>query len=275
MPDIINSVIDEQAYTADIKGNLLSQVDKTIVCISSKGMHVAGFESNGKVLTIRCHGSDGTTDFFERRFGNEPLLSNTAKVAAVFVSSAKNLLIPKALYKEDTATQWLSDIHFIEKDEVIQNIVLRDDKAHFIYTLPSVMSELAQRYFPKAQILPFAAHQFNKNYKAVHILQCSITGNEAYLTLYKNKQLHWHKMMPYQTVEDVAYEIKLLCRQQDINDKQLPLICAIENPAQLKLTNELALYFPLLSIGTGKIVAEDVLWEGPVYLFQQLYSCVS
>jgi hypothetical protein len=274
MPDIINSNIDKQVYAADKKGNLLSQVDKVFVCLSGNSMHVAGFSSSGEVLTIRCHPFDGRPDFFERNFTNEPLLTHTGKVSHIFLTAPKQLLVPKAIYKEDAAAQWLNDLHFVGKDEVVHEYPLREDKAQYLFAVQLTARDILIRYFPKARIMPFAAHQFNKNYKTSQILQCTFTEYEVYLTLYKDRKLHWHKVHEYRTIEDVAYQIKLLCRQQDLDQEQLAIICAADTNMLTRRIHDLFSYFPNLKIGTGKMDVPDGPWKAPVYLFQQLYSCV-
>jgi hypothetical protein len=274
MPDIINSNIDKQVYAVEKKGNLLAQVDKVFVCLSDKSLQVAGFNSSGEVLTIRSYPHDQTPDFFGSCFTNEPLLTNTGKVSHVFVTARKNLLVPRSLYKEDSAAQWFNDVNFISRDEFVYDYQLKDDKAYYLYAISQVTKEVIERYFPKAKVLPFAAHQFNKGYKTPQILQCSFTSNEVFLTLYKDRKLHWHKVIAYETIEDIAYEIKLLSRQQDLDEEQLAIICAAENNTLTRRIHDLYSYFPQLKIGTGKIEVEDGQWKAPVYLFQQLYTCV-
>lgn len=274
MPDIINSNIEKQVYAADKKGNLLQQVDKVFVCISGHSMHVAGFSSSGEVLTIRCHPYDEKPDFFERNITNEPLLTHTGKVSHIFVTSVKQLIVPKNIYRTEAAAEWLNNLHFIGKDEVVHEFPLRDDKAQYLYAVPLSTRDLLIRYFPKAKIVPFAAHQFNKSYKTAQVLQCSFTAAEAYLTLYKDRKLHWHKVCEYTNVEDIAYQVKLLCSQQDLNEEQLAIICAADTNILTRRIHDLFSYLPNLKIGTGRIDAEEGPWKAPVYLFQQLYSCV-
>lgn len=274
MPDITNSAIDKQVYAVNTKGNLLAKVEKVFVCLTAKSLQVAGFDDNGKVLTIRCYQSDGSADFFERQFGNEPLLLYGGKVSHVFLPSPKNLLVPKSLYKDDVSRQWFHDMQYAGRDEWVYDQSLSGDKAEYLFAVSSSDKELIQRYFAKAKIVPFAAHQFSKNYKTPQILQCSFTSIEAYLTLYVNKNLHWHKVISFDNIEDVAYEIHLLCHQMNIPAEQLALVCAAENNTLTGVIHRLYEYFPNLTIGTGHVEAEEARWKAPVYLFQQLYSCV-
>ncbi|WP_276133684.1 DUF3822 family protein [Polluticoccus soli] len=274
MPDIINSNIEKQVYAADKKGNLLQQVDKVFVVLSGNSMHVAGFSSSGEVLTIRCHPYDGRPDFLERNFTNEPLLTHTGKVSHIFVTAPKQLLVPKAIYKEDTAAEWLNDLHFVGKDEAVHEYSLRDDKAQYLFAFPLATRDLMIRYFPKARIMPFAAHQFNKHYKTSQVLQCTFTEGEVYLTLYKDRKLQWHQVANYNSVEDVAYQVKLLCQQQNLDEEHLAIIAAAETNILTRRIHELFGYFPNLKIGTGKMDVQEGPWQAAVYLFQQLYSCV-
>lgn len=277
MPDIINTAIEKQLYSASFNGNLLAKVDKVIVCFAPGSMLAAGFSDAGALLTARYYrhtARNWALDFYEQQFNSEPLLSNTGKIAGVFISSPKNIIVPNVLYKEKVAEEWLSQLHFVEKDEAVYEYALRDDKAHYLYTVPAIMKDMLGRRLPKARPMPFAAHQFNKGYKTAHIMQCTVTDDEAYLTCYRAKHLQWHKVFSFDTGEDIAYYIKLYCREHDIQG-HLSLICADSNPGVNPVISELAAYFPDLQIGMGQTRVEDEQWKGAAYLLQQLYTCVS
>ena len=49
------------------------------------------------------------------------------------------------------------------------------------------------------------------------VMQCCVTCNQVYATFYKNQELKWHQIFYYDTAEDIAYHIKLLCKQSNEN----------------------------------------------------------
>src|SRR5690606_24353440 len=236
-----------------------------------RGLVVAGFSDRGDLLTIKYSDYKKALpawilDFFEHQFINEPMLASPHKVMAAFVASDKSMLVPEVLYEETTAEAWMRKLQFVEGNEVISTHHLREDKAYYLYAWPAAIKSLIGRYFTNARIFPFSTYQFYKPFKSDCSLQCCITPEQVYATLYKNRSLHWHQIFEYQNAEDIAYHIRLLCNQHDITDEELLLQCTMTNRGLMNIVTELTQYFPELKDGTGNIMANDRNWTGTIYL---------
>ena len=129
------------------------------------------------------------------------------------------------------------------------------------------------RYFSKAKIYPFSTYQFYKPYKSEASLQCCITNEQVYATLYNNRNLAWHQIFNYETAEDIAYHIKLHCQQNNIDSERMSFQCTMTSKGLNNTLSELTKYFPELKDGSGNVGTNDRNWTGTIYLLQQLYAC--
>lgn len=270
MPDNINTAINRQLFTAYEGHNLLGKIYKVIVSMAPGSMLVSAFGDGKDFLTAASYScADAPNDHFEKQIINERLLNDTGKVNALFLATEKGMLVPKSLYKEDAAEEWFRSTFFIEKEEIVSAHPLDDDKAIYLFAISAELKDIADRYFPKAKILPFAAHQFQKNYKSGNVLQCTITPKLAFATLYKAKALQWHQAFRYNNAEDIAYQLKAACAQNGIEDVSLK--CAADSNELMPVLDSLRSYYPDMYTGAD---ASDESWKATVNLAQQLYTCV-
>ncbi|MDR3680259.1 MAG: DUF3822 family protein [Flavipsychrobacter sp.] len=280
MSEVINNNLNQQVYSIHNSDQLLNQVERVICVLLPRGLLIAGFSDNGGLLLVRHsdYKSDlpvWILDFYEHQFLNEPILADTNKVTSVFIASDKSYIVPDVLYNEETASEWMKKIHFIEINESITAYPLRDDKAVLLYAWPSAIESLVNRYFGKAKFLPLAAYQLQKPKVNNATVTCCITADAVFATLYDNKTLYWHQYFHYKTAEDIAYQIKLLCTQNEIDADTLQLNCTVTSRSLGRIVSDLTQYFPELKSGIESIHGgeNEQNWGGTLYLLQQLYAC--
>ncbi|MBS1773679.1 MAG: DUF3822 family protein [Bacteroidetes bacterium] len=278
MAEVTNSGSGHQVYKVQSSEGLLAQVSKVIFVLTPRGICTAGFSERGDLLMISHNDYKKSLptwilDFFEHEFLNEELLASPHKVIAAFVATEKTMLIPDILFNEKEADKWMRQLHFIEQNEIVSSYQLKEDKAYYMYAWPAAIKSLIGRYFTKAKVLPFSSYQFYKPFKSECSMQCSITSDSVYATLYKDRQLHWHQVFTYQTTEDIAYHIKHVCQFHNINISELSLQCTTGNKTLAGVVTELSQYFNELKDGTGNVPSNDRNWTGTIYLLQQLYAC--
>lgn len=278
MSDVTNSGFNQQIYKVHNGDSLVSQVARIIIVLTPRSITTAGFSEPGDLLMISHNDYKKSLppwiiDFFEHEFLNDKLLNAPHKVISAFVATDKAMLIPEILFKEQEADKWVRQLHFVEKSEIMSTFHLREDKAHYMYAWPAAIKSLIGRYFSKAKVLPFSAYQFYKPFKSECSLQCAVTNEQVFATLYKNRSLHWHQVFNYQTAEDIAYQIKHLCEHHNIHESELALQCTNANRNLAGIVTELSQYFPELKDGTGNVPSNDRSWTGTIYLLQQLYAC--
>jgi hypothetical protein len=280
MSEVINKNLNQQVYTIHNSGALLNQVDKVVCVLMPRGLLIAGYGDNGGLLMVRYSDYKNDLpiwilDFFEHQFLNEPALADTSKVASVFIAADKSYIVPDVLYNEETAQQWMRKLHFIEINETIISYPLRDDKAMFLYAWPSAIESLVYRYFTKAKFFPLAAYQLHKPKVNNATLICCITADAVIATLYDNKTLYWHQYFHYTNAEDIAYQVKLLCSQNEIDSDTLQMHCTVASRNLGAIVSDLTQYFPDLKNGLDNVNGgeNEKNWGSTLYLLQQLYTC--
>lgn len=278
MSDVLNHSLSQQEYNIHPGDALFDQVERVICVLFPRGMISAGFSDRGDMLMIRY--SDykkelptWIIDFYEHQFLNEDLLSMPEKVHAVYIATDKNIIVPDAFYQESEAEFWLSRIHYVEANEMVSDYYLREDKAHYMYAWPSGVQHLITRYFQSATILPFASYQFHKPYQSQCFLQCCITMNQVYATFYNDDLLCWHQVFQYENAEDIAYHIKALCKEHDVDPDKMGFQCTITSRSLSFVLSQLNQFFPKMKDGSGNVGATDKSWTGTIYLLQLLYAC--
>lgn len=276
MSDIANGIINK-VYTLNNSADLIYEVTKAVCVFTKDSLVIAGYNDKGKVLLVdhaeRSPDSPvNYMDFLESRFNNKSLQSVLSKVNVAFFSGLKTMLVPKALYQEETAVQWMQKLYFVEKDETIIAHQLKDGKTNYLFTVPNDLLEMVETYLPKVRRLPLAAYQFAKKHKSGNVMECCIGQEEALATLYKNDAVYWHQSFPYENAEDIAYQLKHACGENSTEDGELILHCTTTDKELSHKLYLLAQYFPNIDFATSNDVKDA--WAGMVSLIEQMYPCV-
>lgn len=273
-----NNNIYEQVYNVREDDSITSRVALVICVLVERGLFIAGFDINKELLTIHYTGYNRNKpvwaiDFFEHIFASDPLLSVRERIKGIFTCSDKNMVIPDALYDEKEAKNWLKRIHFVEAKDVVEISHLDEDKANYLQAVPVHITELIKINFRKAASLPLSVYHFRNTQQKSLYLQCFITNDQVCATLHNYSQLLWHRVFSYASVEDIAYEVKHLCMENNISPSKITLMCNTISAAEFDVLNGLSQYFPGLRSGNGRSVRKN--WDGAISLAEQLLSCVS
>lgn len=273
----VTTNIYEQVYNFQEDETIPSRVATVICVLVQRGILVAGFGIVKDLLTLHYTGYNKNKpvwelSFFEHLFVQEPLLAVREKVKGVFICSNKNLIVPDALYDEKEAKNWLKHIHFIEQKDVIESYKLQDDNASYLLATPMSITELIKINFKKVVTMPLACYQFTSGSNQSLYLQCCVTPEQVCATLHNYSQLLWHKVFDYTCAEDIAFEIRQLCMENNISPSKISLRCNAVSAAEYNVINELSQYFPGLRAGNGRSITNR--WDAAIYLAQQLFACV-
>ncbi len=267
----------EQVYYDHDDDGVMGRVSYVVCVLARRGMLAAGFSAGKELVTMHYTGYSNNKpvwelDFFEHLFANEPLFAAKEKVKGVFVCTDKNLIVPDDLYDENEAKKWLNNIHFVEVKDVVESFPLEDDKAIYMLAIPVHVTELIKINFRKAVMLPLPIYHFTNQVKQSLFLQCTITSDQVCATLHNYSQLLWHRVFDYSCAEDIAYEIRLLCKENNISPDKLNLSCNTISAAEYNIVNGLSQYFPGIKAGNGRSISGQ--WDPAICLGQQLFACV-
>jgi len=267
----------EQVYNIKEDEGLPARVALVVCVLLQRGLFIAGFSITKELLTIHYSGYNANRPvwdigFFEQVFASEPLLTTREKIKGVFVSSSKNMVVPDELYGEAEAKSWLKRLFYIEARDLINILQLENDKARYVYATPVDVAELIKINFKKALLLPLAAYHFDTDQVQSLHLQCCISSEQVVATLHNYSQLLWHKAFDYSCAEDIAYEIRHLCKENYIDAAKLNVACNAFSAAEYDVINELTQYFPGIKAGNGRTLHAQ--WDPAIFLAAQLLECV-
>ena len=249
-----------------------------VICIFiQRGFLVAGFNSQKELLTIHYSGYEQDkivweSEFFHNIVSSHPLLEDPQKVRAAFILSDKNMIVPNDLYKDNHAKSWLKHIHFIEEDDVVESYPLDQERAMYMMAFPSQLRDLIKNKLPNALIQPMALYQFIKTPKIGLCLQCCVTNNQVCATLHIDGNLLWHKVFEYAAAEDIVFEGKYLCKENNYFATKLTILCNALTGAEYSVLSDYSQYYPAMKSGEGNRIHSN--WDAPTALVQQLLTCV-
>jgi hypothetical protein len=267
----------EQVYNASESPNLLAKASRTICVLMPRGVWAAAFSDENELLTIHYTGYSKNKpvwqlDFFEHLFGTEPIFADKNNVAGVFLCTAKNLLVPEELYSENEAKSWLHALHFVEPSEDVQAYSLLEQDARYVLAIPRNITELIRINFRNAETLPLALYQFKGVDTAKFKAYCCITPEHVCTTLHGDGKLLWHRITEYTNGEGAAFNIKHYCRENNIDESQLEVICNSMLASEYDAINGLSLQFR--GVWDGSNERPKSRWQPSISLAKQLLACV-
>ncbi len=267
-----------QVYNVGEEEILPAQVDVILCIFIQRGLLVAGFSPQKELLTIHYsgYGNDKLVwdlEFFDQVLRNEPLLAEPEKVRAAFVLSDKNMLVPNDLYKENHAKVWLKHVHFIEAEDVIDIFPVEQDKAMYLMAMPGMIKDLIRNNFKNVLIQPMALYQFLKPPKIGLCLQSCVSNEQVCATLHIDGNLLWHRVFDYSAAEDIVFEGKYLCKENNYFATKLTILFNGLTAAEYNTLSDYSQYYPAMKSGEGNRIHTP--WDAPAALVRQLLSCVS
>jgi hypothetical protein len=264
--------IYRQVYNVREDEQLLAGLHHVTCVFARRAVLAIGYDGNNELLSLHyaAYGKERPVwelDFFEQLFHQEPLLLKHDKITKVFVLTSSEMIVPETLYDKGAAEQWFNTIHFVEPNDVIAHYPLSARKANYIYSIPHGINELIRISCHSAKVRPLAACQLDETTP----VQCILTSEQACVTLYNNGKLLWHKIFDYAQPEDVAYEIKLVCKEHNINSDKLGIACSSMSTAEYTVVNGLSQYFGGITGGDGQYIKS--LWGPTLSLVKQMETC--
>lgn len=266
----------KQVYNLREEETLSSRVALVVCVMVQRGLYIAGFSITKELLTIHYSGYGKnrpvwSLDFFEQSFSSEPLLAVKEKVKGVFISSQRHIIVPDEIYEESSARNWLAAIHFVEHGDKVMIETLEHDKAHLMQAVPLNITELVRINFKKAAVAPLHTYQFVTKHAQSLQLQCCISNEQVTFTLHNYSQLLWHHVMDYVNADDIAYMVRLHCKENYIDPAKLNIACDTLTAAEYEVVRALSQYFPTLKCGNGLTIHNS--WDPAICLANQLLEC--
>ena len=267
--------IYRQVYNVREDEHLLAETDNVTCVLSRRGLLAAAYSASNELLSIHyaAYGKERPVwelDFFEQLFAQEPLLVRQDKIKKVFVLTSSNLIIPEELYDAHEAKAWFDQIHFSELNDSLEHYQLQKENAWYVYSIPHGINELVKINCRSAAVMPLPTYQLSGKTNQTSI-QCFITCEQACVTIHNNNKLLWHRVFDYAAAEDIAYEIRLICKEQKLNADKLTISCDTMSATEYATANALSQYFTAITDGIQQSIKG--LWQPTLSFVKQLATC--
>ena len=267
--------IYRQVYNVREDEQLLAETANVTVVLSRRGLLAAAYSAAGELLSIHyaAYGKERPIwelDFFEQLFAQEPLLIRQDRIKKVFFLTSSNIIVPDELYDAKEAKNWFDQVHFTELNDSVEHYKLEKENAWYIYSIPHGINELVKINCRSAVVIPLPAYQLSGKTNQTYI-QCFITSEQASVTLHNNNKLLWHRVFDYSGAEDIAYEIRLVCKEHNLNADKLTIRCDTMSAAEYATANALSQYFAAISDGNQQMIKE--LWQPTLSFVKQFTTC--
>lgn len=267
--------IFRQVYNVREDELLLSETDRVTCVFWRRGLLAVAYNASNELLSVHyaAYGKERPVwelDFFEQLFVQEPLLIRQEKINKVFFLTSANMVVPEELYDAHEAANWFGQIHFTEPNDAITAFHLQQEGAYYTYNIPHSINELIKINCRNAAVMPLPLCLLH-NKTSQTTIQCLLTNEQACVTIHNNNKLLWHKVMDYTAAEDIAYEIRLVCKEHNINADRQTICCTATSAAEYSKANELSQYFAAISDGNRQIIKSN--WQLAVSLAKLLATC--
>lgn len=253
----------------------MQETERVTCVLCRRGMLGAAYDANNELLSVHyaAYGKERPVweiDFFEQLFAQEPMFVKQDRIDKVFVLTSQNVVVPEELYDEREATNWFNQLHFTEPNDALTHHKLEQEDAYYLYNIPHAINELVKINCRNAVVLPMAAYQLCGKSNQTSV-QCLVTSEQACLTMHSNNKLLWHRIFDYAAAEDIAYEVRLVCKEHNINADKLTIACNTMSATEYALTNDLSQYFAAITDGSGQMIKG--LWQPTLSAVKQLGTC--
>lgn len=220
----------------------LTNIETLHLILWDKGLCIAGYDLNGTVLTAKVyHYTTWNIASIESVFINEHLVAGPQPVTHIWIADERTMIIPRHLYEQKAAGEWLHRFHFIEANEEIRTTEVKQSLAAFIsYPVQEKLALLCRKYFAEGRIDTLSGmilcQDFSEEKDYADLI---FLGEKAILTVYKQGNLQLHQVVDAAHTNDLLYRMAILCEELGLPQEELivsvsGLCIAEEVPGELK-----------------------------------------
>ena len=120
-------------------------------------------------------------------------------------------------------------------------------------------------------MLPLSAAHFAGNYTRGVRFHCTLSNEQACLSLYHYGALLWHQIIEYTAPEDIVYYVRLVCSGHQINQEKVTVLGSALSAAEYQTLLDLKPYFAGVVAADGGELSSQ--WLPVLGLFKKLDVC--
>lgn len=206
-----SSRIKSQGFTSyGEQGQLRHRIDRHILVLCPQTYMLGSFDRSRNLLAYsgahdpQQHWSE---DFFESQLLLEPLLQIQKHKLSLFIAPEKSLLIPRALYMAETGREWFQEVHFLDREDQVEEWPLPHSRIQLLYSFPARILELMGRLFPGRLVHPLTAPLLRPPSTKGHFLDTLFTDQKVYISQWEGNRLLGHYDFDRDKADELAYRL--------------------------------------------------------------------
>ncbi len=185
-------------------------------------------------------------DEFRELVSNHPLLRQRYRSVNVFYNNGQGVLVPDAIYNQDTGVQMLEMITGDLQTGILMQDHIPEMPAHHIYAVPSYLHEEITRLFPEAVFSHFHSGWIKKRYirgDQSDVMEVLFYPEMIIVALWKKNILHIIHSFHYDIPEDVSYHLLNITSQWEISPEDIVVSVSGLLETQSAMYMEILKYF--------------------------------
>lgn len=228
-----------------------------IVLATAQHIYAAGFDKNEKLVQVEMASRD------EHVSEHIALLRSHQKVKALFFLAEEYMTVPAAIYKEQDARKWMSQL-FPCDAAAVKTFYSSKDSLHLLYAIPDLVND-SNSVIKSGATIPVQQCQLNKGSKE-NGLQITLIEDKASYFLYQEGKLFSYQTFDWLIAEDIAWKLLSVFSEHQVDKNELTVTITGAHEHTALVREELSAWFPGIS-GT------DDGWKPVKKFFQMLYAC--
>ncbi len=233
-----------QQWKTEIQENGFSEIKNIQLILWNTGICLAGYNKEQKFVYAQA-------DFFKEKWSikslqhfieNTPLLSGTEPITHIWIAEERNLLVPKKLFNQNEAENWLQKLHFIDEREQINFNYIATPPSYTVYPIHSKVIAIFNDYYPDAQI-EFLGAAFWKGKNKNANISLVLLNDYAIISAFKSQGLQNHLQFNFENADDIVYKIGSVANHCDIIQDNILLNISGIGENYTKLKDELNYFF--------------------------------
>lgn len=248
-----------------------------VVCvIGPRACTFAGFDSGGALVVFEKYTAPEAAGDWDKNFLENSFAANTLFAAApesrVFLCDARQLVIPEALYAEETLADWIRTCYFMEPEEDLL-VTAVSGAPYRVATVCSgpVQQKVAAGKVGKGIYAMGAALLHGTPSKTGDCARVLLTADTTYIALWRAGNLLEAVAFPETEAASVAYRLHGLLHKNEVAGESVQVFVEALHPAP-ETVALLGDYWQVA--GGGSEMAADA-WSGVSRSFFRVRSCVS
>lgn len=203
--------------------NNLHAVSFIHIVIWHKGIAIIGFAENKEVINARyfLFEKSMSADDAAALIIDEPLLGGDEPVTHIWLCHPSLLIVPKQLYKEELAINWMQELHFIAHDEHVITLPVLKPASYILFPIASSLHDTISKLFPSAIIDNLINASFSDN--AQKNMTVSVLPNCASIATFDTKNLLHYTVFDFDNIDTIIYKITQIASEHHIDQAQLKI----------------------------------------------------